>query len=87
MREAGPDQDEADPVTQMPDLEHVIAVALAEEYTSPAREGVSPEQRLHQGMMLHFVAPDGGPSMAPVTPMQVAQVVMAVLQRRSGVTP
>lgn len=66
------------------ELERVIAVALAEKYTSPAREGVTPEQRLDQGMMNHFLAADGFPAMAPVTPREAAEVVTRIL-REAGI--
>lgn len=61
-----------------------IALHLARRFTSDGGRGVPPEERLDQGMMVHFIAEDGNPSMAPVTPRDVADEVLSHLWGKAG---
>lgn len=79
--------EEAEPVAHVVSLgEFVegIAIHLARRYTSAGPKNLPPEERLDQGMMSHFIAEDGHPSMAPVTPREVADAVLAHLWGKAG---
>lgn len=66
-------------------LEDRITLALAESFTAPGPDGQLPQFRVNQGMMKHFRGPDGFPSMAPVTPREIAGVVMRVLKEAGAI--
>jgi hypothetical protein len=68
------------------ELTAYIELKLAEKFTWPGLKDQPPSERVDQGMMYHFLAGDGYPSMAPVTPRQVAEVVAEAL-RQAGISP
>lgn len=76
-----------EPATRMftiPELEEMIALRLAARFTIPGPDGQELAHRTNQGMMVHSIGPDGFPSMTPVSPGQVAEVVIDLIQEVVG---
>lgn len=61
-------------------LEELIALRLAEEFTESDPEGKEPQDRLDHGMFRREKGPDGFPTVSPVTPREVAEVMITILQ-------
>lgn len=83
----GDDDAQNEPTTRMftvPELEEMIALRLAARFTIPGPDGQELAHRTNQGMMVHSIGPDGFPTMTPVSPGQVAEVVIDLIQEVVG---